>query len=179
VVVKNNLPASEARLIIVLIFALLAPSCGRRTDNTSPSRSPGKNELISVNSYLVEKDRERIIGYINRKNLQMKETPSGLWYMISEQGTGEFFKDKDKITFDYECTLLDGTLCYTSESLGPKSIILGTTAIEPGLNEGLRMLKPGGKALFILPPFLAWGLHGDDNKIPPRAVVVYKIIVLK
>ena len=178
-VVKNKLPAINTYFIIILTFALLAPSCGRRTNNPSSSGTPGKNELISVNTYLVEKDRERIVGYINRRNLQMKETPSGLWYMISEEGKGEFFNDKDKITFDYECTLLDGTICYTSESLGPKSIILGTTAIEPGLNEGLRMLKPGGKALFILPPFLAWGLHGDDNKIPPRAVVVYKINVLK
>mgnify|MGYP000212259369 CR=1 FL=1 len=162
-------------ILLFLLFAL----CGRNSQKPPYARRPGKNEMMSLNTYLVEKDRERIISYIERKSLSARETPSGLWYMISEPGTGDFLRDKDQITIEYECTLLDGTVCYSSEISGPKKITLGRTVIEPGLDEGLRMLKPGGKALFILPPFLAWGLHGDDNKIPPRAVIVYNIHVLR
>lgn len=166
-------------IIPVLILFLLFTSCGKKREKTPFVRPPGKNEMMSLNTYLVEKDRERIISYLERKNLSARETPSGLWYMIAEPGTGDFFRDKDQITIEYECTLLDGTVCYSSEISGPKKITLGRTVIEPGLDEGLRMLKPGGKALFILPPFLAWGLHGDDNKIPPRSVIVYNIHVLR
>jgi FKBP-type peptidyl-prolyl cis-trans isomerase len=50
--------------------------------------------------------------------------------------------------------------------------------MEPGLNQGLRMLKRGGEALFILPPFLAYGLKGDGNKIPSRSVLIYEIKIL-
>ncbi len=50
--------------------------------------------------------------------------------------------------------------------------------MEAGLNQGLRMLKPGGEAIFILPPFLAYGLKGDGNKIPSRSVIVYEIKIL-
>jgi len=75
----------------------------------------------------------------------------------------------------YECSLLDGTLCYDSSETGPKEVVLGRTDIEAGLNEGLRMLKRGGEALFILPPFLAYGLVGDGKKIPSRSIIVYKI----
>ena len=79
---------------------------------------------------------------------------------------------------DYKCSLLDGTLCYSSEELGAREVILGRGEIEAGLNEGLRMLRPGGEAVFILPPFLAFGLIGDDKAIPPRSTLVYEVKIL-
>lgn len=51
--------------------------------------------------------------------------------------------------------------------------------MEPGLNEGLRMLKPGSEAIFIIPPFLAYGLIGDGKMIPSRAVIVYNVSILQ
>jgi FKBP-type peptidyl-prolyl cis-trans isomerase FkpA len=51
--------------------------------------------------------------------------------------------------------------------------------MEPGLNEGLRILKPGAEAIFILPPFLAYGLLGDGKMIPSRSVIVYNIKILR
>ena len=98
--------------------------------------------------------------------------------MIKKEGQGDFFKDNDRIVMDYECSLLDGTKCYSSKKQGPKEIILGRNEIESGLNEGLRMLKPGGEAIFILPPFLAFGILGDNKAIPPRATLVYEIKIL-
>jgi FKBP-type peptidyl-prolyl cis-trans isomerase len=62
---------------------------------------------------------------------------------------------------------------------GPREIILGRSEIEAGLDQGLRLLKPGGRAIFILPPFLAYGLKGDGKKIPSRAVVIYNISTLR
>jgi FKBP-type peptidyl-prolyl cis-trans isomerase len=90
-------------------------------------------------------------------------------------GEGRFFMDYDRISIDYECSLLDGTKCYSSSESGPKEIVLGKTTLEAGLYEGLKMLKPGGEAVFILPPFLAYGLIGDNKSIPARATVVYEV----
>jgi len=39
------------------------------------------------------------------------------------------------------------------------------------------MLKPGGEAIFIIPPFLAYGLIGDGGKIPPRAIIIYDVSI--
>ena len=122
---------------------------------------PGNNEMADLNRYMVRKDRERIQNYIERKNLRMTETQTGFWYQILKEGEGETFREKDKIILDYECSLLDGTRCYSSKELGPKELILGKSEIEAGLNEGLRLLKPGSEAIFIIPPFLAYGLIGD------------------
>jgi len=92
-------------------------------------------------------------------------------------GEGNVFKDNSKVIFEYDCSLIDGTLCYSSKELGPKEVVLGRTQIESGMNEGLRMLRPGAEAIFIIPPFLGYGLIGDGKKIPPRSVIVYNIIV--
>jgi FKBP-type peptidyl-prolyl cis-trans isomerase len=95
--------------------------------------------------------------------------------MIKSEGNGNYFTDNDKVVIEYECTLLDGTYCYSSKDSGPKEVILGRTKIETGLDQGMRMLKQGGEAIFIIPPFLAFGLTGDGKKIPSRAVIIYNI----
>jgi len=135
--------------------------------------------MADINKYLIQKDRERIRNYIERKNLKMNESPTGLWYEILNQGEGKTYAENDRITLNYECSLLDGTMCYSSKDLGPKVVTLGRSNIEQGLNEGLRLLKPGAEAIFIIPPFLAYGLIGDRKMIPSRAIIVYKVNILQ
>lgn len=164
--------------IVILSLIVILVSCREKvTSNTSNSR-PDKNEMADINRYLVQKDKERIKNYLEQKNLKMDESPTGLWYQIKNAGTGKSFTDNDKIVMNYECSLLDGTICYSSKELGPKEVILGRSVMESGLNEGLRFLKPGAEAIFIIPPYLAYGLLGDRKIIPSRAVIVYTVNIL-
>ena len=52
--------------IIYLLF-----HAGRNQGNITINSKPGKNEMADLNRYLVQKDRERIKNYIERKNLKM------------------------------------------------------------------------------------------------------------
>jgi FKBP-type peptidyl-prolyl cis-trans isomerase FkpA len=168
------------RLIAFALLSLISVSCNTTVRDKNVNKTkPGKKEMADLNRYFVQKDRERIENYIARKNLKMTETRSGLWYFIKSEGEGSYFTDNDQIVMEYECSLLDGTSCYSSKELGPKNIIMGRNELGAGLNQGLRMLKSGGEAIFIIPPFLAYGLAGDGNKIPSRAVIVYNVTVLK
>ncbi|HOU97202.1 MAG TPA: FKBP-type peptidyl-prolyl cis-trans isomerase [Bacteroidales bacterium] len=164
--------------LCVILLILITESCNNKGGKDVNKIKPADDDLAAVNSYLVQKDRERILNYIERRNLKMVESPSGLWYYIKKSGEGEFLKNNDTILMEYNCFLLDGTMCYSSDDTGPKSIVIGKSRIEPGLNEGFRLLRRGGEAIFILPPHLAWGFHGDDKSIPPRATVVYEIKIL-
>src|SRR4030042_6999500 len=161
------------RVLISTLLLIATISCRSGSEEESSQTRPGKKEMAALNRFLVQKDRERIASYIERRNLKMTEASSGLWYMIKKEGTGDYLTDNDKIVMEYSCTLLDGTGCYSSEESGPREIILGRSELETGLAQGLRMLKPEGEALFILPPFLAYGLKGDGNKVPSRSVLVY------
>lgn len=165
-------------LVIICMLILLPCSCRNNSPAGEQLQKPGKDEMEEMNRFLVQKDREIIENYIERKGLTMKESPVGLWYVIEEEGEGELLGDNDRIEIAYHCELIDGTFCYSSDESGPMRVTVGKSDIEPGLNEGLRLLKPGGKAMFILPPFLAHGLVGDGKKIPPRTIVVYRITVL-
>jgi FKBP-type peptidyl-prolyl cis-trans isomerase len=167
------------RTIVVIFLISVSLSCKNKTEKKVADLRPGKNEMADVNRYLLQKDKERIQSYIERKNLKMTESPTGLWFQIIKEGEGGLFKDNDKVVLDYECNLLDGTRCYSSEKLGPKVLILGRSEMEPGLNEGLRLLKPGSEAIFIIPPYLAFGLPGDGKMIPSRAVIVYNVNILQ
>ena len=165
--------------IVIVLLLLSLVSCKEKQGTALSNYKPGKNEMADLNKYLVQKDRERIKNYIDRKNLKMNELPTGLWYQIIKVGNGKLFTDNDKVVLNYECSLLDGTKCYSSKDLGQKEVILGRSEVEPGLNEGLRLLKPGSEAIFIIPPFLAYGLIGDRKMIPSRAVLVYYVNILQ
>jgi FKBP-type peptidyl-prolyl cis-trans isomerase len=154
------------------------PGCGNSNQKQTVSQ-PGENELADLNRYLIQKDKERILNYIGRKNLKMNESPTGMWYQILEEGNGELFTDGAKVRMEYECYLLDGTKCYSSANLGPKELVLGRSEMESGMNEGLRLLRQGAKAIFIFPPYMAYGLVGDRKMIPSRAVVVYNVNILQ
>ena len=151
------------------------------------SNKPGNNKkhvndkesLMKINKYLVEKDREAIESYINRRKWKMKVTETGLYYMIYKKGFGENVKTGNMVTINYEISLLDGTICYKSDSLNPKIFIVGKGGVESGLEQGILLLKQGDKAKLILPPHLAHGLLGDENKIPARSTIVYDIELLK
>lgn len=167
------------KFLIVMFLMSASLSCKNNTEQKVTDNRPGKNDMVDMNRYLVQKDKERIQNYIERKNLKMTESPTGLWFQLLKEGKGDLFSDNDKVVFNYECTLLDGTKCYSSDKLGPKELILGRSTMEPGLNEGLRLLKPGAEAIFIIPPFLGYGLPGDGKMIPSRAVIVYNVNILQ
>ena len=83
------------------------------------------------------------------------------------------------VTLAYDVSLLDGTHCYGSDSLGFKQFRVGQGGVESGLEEGILMLNKGSKAIFIMPPHLAHGLTGDGDQIPARSVIVYHVELIK
>ncbi|MCU0362202.1 MAG: FKBP-type peptidyl-prolyl cis-trans isomerase [Bacteroidales bacterium] len=166
------------RLSLLFLF-LLAVSCRNTPEESKPEFRRSREEMADINRHLVEKDRERIINYIERNNLKMQESPTGLWYSVTVSGEGKEFVTGDRVRFAYDCRLLDGTRCYSSSESGPREIIIGKTQAETGLIEGFMLLRPGAEALFILPPHLAYGLIGDGKKIPSRAILVYNVAILQ
>jgi len=163
-------------LLILVAFTLLL-SC---SDSNKKRRMPNisKEMLMNVNKKLVDRDMVAIKRYADSLGIKMKRTESGLWYRIIDEGEGPKVKKGEVITLDYKVSLLDGTVCYSSDKDGVKVFEVGHGGVESGLEEGVLMLNKGAKAKFILPPYLAHGLLGDENKIPARSVIVYDVEVL-
>ncbi len=137
-----------------------------------------KKSLRMANKYLTVLDAERINNYAKRRNWKMTQTKSGIWYEIYDKGNGEKAKAGQTAVFNYKISLLDGRVCYSSDSLGVKKMIVGHGGVESGIEEGISFLRKGDKARFILPPFRAHGLLGDMKKIPARSIIIYEIELL-
>jgi FKBP-type peptidyl-prolyl cis-trans isomerase len=165
-------------LITIFLVSVIFFSCNETTKEKK-NLDMYNEPLEKINRYLVKEDSERIANYVARKEWDMQITKSGLWFQIYEQGNG-LNAVIDKIaTINFSVELLDGTLCYSSDSLGQKRFKIGKGGVESGLEQGLLMMKEGDKARFILPPFLGHGLLGDEYKIPPRSTIVYDVELVK
>lgn len=138
-----------------------------------------KEPLEKANRGLLKMDKERIDAFLKRRNWEMETSGTGLRHLIYEKGSGEKIKPGDVVEFNYTISLLDGSLCYSSDSLGIKSFRVGQGGVEAGLEEGILLLNIGDKARFIILPFMAHSLLGDFDKIPPRSIILYDIEVLR
>ncbi len=164
----------------LFIIAGILVNCSRdRQNNMSEEEYENtKRALVGANRILVKKDRERIKSYIERRGWDMQETQTGLWYQIYDHGAGPHAITGNIISLEYHVSLLDGTVCYDSDSLGLKKFRIGQGGVESGLEEGVLLLRKGDQARFIMPPHLAHGLTGDGNAIPPRSILIYEVGVV-
>ena len=162
---------------ICIISIILNVSCREKVQKTRPPENEKltQEKLIEANRILIKKDQLRIKGYIKRKGWNMTETGTGLWYEIIQQGKGKQAKDGMVATINYTLSIMDGDVCYSSATSGPKIFLIGKGNVESGLEQGILLLNEGATARLILPPYLAYGLPGDGEKIPARAILVYNI----
>ena len=159
-----------------LSISLVYFSCNHRNDKDSNKPKVNQQEeLIRINRNFVEKDAEKIKGYLKRRNWEMTASPTGLWYTIYQKGKGVAAETGKIASIHYKVWLLDGTLCYSSDSLGMKKFRIGKGGVEKGLEEGILLLHVGDKARFILPPHLAYGIVGDEDRIPRRSIILYEV----
>lgn len=163
---------------LFLLIVLISSSCScQDKKNKKSSKSISAETLMKINKSLVGRDNEKIKAYLVANDLTMQQTETGLWYVIHQPGSGEIKKGQ-MVSLKYTIHLLDGTMCYASDSLGLKSFLVGQGGVETGLEEGVLLLGKGAKATFIMPPYQAHGLIGDDDKIPGRAIIIYDVEVV-
>lgn len=134
-----------------------------------------KEPLVAVNKKLVKEENEDIDDYIARYKWKMNQSGTGLRYLIYRRGTGVKAKKEKYATIRYSVNLITGELCYTSIKEGPKEFLIGKAEVENGLEEGILLMHVGDRAKFIIPSHLAFGLLGDENKIPKRATLIYDV----
>jgi FKBP-type peptidyl-prolyl cis-trans isomerase len=165
-------------ILAISIFSFCSSESEQKKKMTREEQEKYDKSLLAANRYLTTLDAERIENYVKRRNWNTTVTKSGLWYQIYEQGKGPQAKEGQVAVLNFKISLLDGTLCYSSDSLGSKKFAIGHGGVESGLEEGILLLKVGDKARFIMPPYKAHGLIGDMKKIPARAIIVYEVELL-
>ncbi|XP_071967466.1 peptidyl-prolyl cis-trans isomerase FKBP10 [Engystomops pustulosus] len=84
-------------------------------------------------------------------------------------------KKGDFIMYHYNCSLLDGTLLFSSHSYeNPQQITLGMNKVIDGLDLGLTGMCKGERRTVIVPPHLGHGESGARD-VPASAVMKFDI----
>jgi FKBP-type peptidyl-prolyl cis-trans isomerase len=168
---------------VEVIFLITLYSCGNTNETTVPfekhiSQKELKEKIAEANKMYVKRESDEINQYVKFRGWSVITTGTGLRYMILKKGKGKEVVPGMEATISYKVKLLDGTLCYSSDSLGTKTFLVEQDNVESGLHEGIQKLREGDIALFILPSHIAHGFLGDDSKIPSHSSVVYEIELL-
>ena len=113
----------------------------------------------------------------NAKKPGVKTTASGLQVEMLAAGEGPTPTLDDTVAVHYEGRLPDGTVFDSSIQRGPPAICRVGDVIK-GWQEGLQLMRPGGRARFTIPPELGYGAAGAGGVIPPNSVLVFDVELL-
>ena len=104
------------------------------------------------------------------------KTTSGLEYIEVEAGTGAQAVAGKTVAVHYTGKFQDGKVFDSSVSRGePIEFPLGKGRVIKGWDEGIALMKVGGKAQLIIPPDLGYGERGAGGVIPPNATLVFDV----
>lgn len=161
---------------LILLFLVALFACNEKPkESLEITKQEMKQSMEIANRYLLNEEQEEIDSYVKRHGLDMIQTGTGLRYQVLKQGIGNRIIPGNVVSLEYELYSLKGELIYSSENEGVKSFKVGDGTVESGLDEAVTLLHYGDVAKLIIPFHLAFGLHGDDNKIPQYTTLVYTI----
>lgn len=135
--------------------------------------------LASLESRAKEKE---LAAMEEEKNLIKEQwpdaitTPSGLQYVVVEEGEGEATPSKgDNVKAHYTGKLLNGTKFDSSYDRGePITFPVGEGRVIKGWDEAFLNMKKGEKRVLIIPSDLGYGVNGR-GPIPPNAIMVFDV----
>lgn len=165
----------------VMLSGLLFACCTQKQEARKPvSHTSGTfmKESIERNKKLINSE-ETLIKQIIKKDTANTyiASPKGYWYYYDLKSDTETLTPKkgDIANFDYEVTDLSGNIIYTAEELKTQTYVVDKQHIMMGLRDGIKLMKKGEKVTFLFPSHMAYGYHGDNEKIGTNQPVICKV----
>jgi peptidylprolyl isomerase len=136
-----------------------------------------QEELKKSKKTLHEIESEKIKKYIAEKGYIAQETPSGLFYVQTQEGTNDIKPQKGiKVKVHYTGRLMDGTKFDSSVDRGePFQFKIGNGEVIAGWDQGIAMMSKGEKGILIVPSTLGYGNNGAGDIIPPNSILIFDV----
>lgn len=126
-------------------------------------------------------EHQIIEKYLKDNNITVSPNPSGLYYVQTTAGKGTQADTGKTVSVNYIGKFVDGKIFDSSVGKKPIEFVLGRGQVIPGWDEGIKLMKAGTKATFIIPSNLAYGPRGAKNQhtgeyvIPPFSPLVFEV----
>ena len=119
-------------------------------------------------------DEEIILQYISDNNLNAEPTGSGLYYVVSNTGNGDYPDINSIVTVAYKGTLTDGTIFDQS---GTSGATFPLSNVIQGWQEGIPLYSEGGSGILLIPSSLGYGNQAVGS-IPANSVLIFEVTLL-
>ena len=128
-----------------------------------------KNEVCKDKT--VDSERATIAGYAAANGIAGTEHSSGLYYQITNPGSGPTPTATSTITVKYTGKLLNGTV-FDNQTATAVSVNLGQ--VIQGWKIGLPLIQKGGTIKLIVPSSLGYGCGGFGS-VPGNSILYFEI----
>ena len=109
--------------------------------------------------------------YISDHHLNAVAEPNGLYYVETQTGTGGSPNNNSQVSVNYKGYFTSGVI-FDQTTSGPANLSLYQTIA--GWQEGIPLMKKGGKCTLLVPSLLGYGAS-QYSGIPPKSVLIFDI----
>lgn len=179
---------NAACLAVVVGSLLVLTACGPESttstsssdvESAAPASANDTTETEIAETEMTEADASEADTTevtTNTNEGDFMKTATGLEYTEVEAGTGPAPQAGDIVAVHYTGTLTNGVVFDSSYQRNePIQFPLGTGRVIPGWDEGIALMKQGGKAKLRIPPELGYGAQGAGGVIPPNATLLFDV----
>jgi len=128
-----------------------------------------KNEEVKINRYI---ENDSLYLYTR--------SPNGFWYRYIDKIKMDTIVPKkgNTVEFLYDFANLDNEIIYSRDEIGLIKYWVDKQDLIPGLQKGIKIMKPGETIKFIFPSFNAYGVLGDGQKIGINQSLISKVTLI-
>ena len=167
-------------ILSVLLIGVLLVSCAKQQARKPVSQTSGSfiEESIARNKTLIANEEKLIDAIISKDTLkEYVASTKGYWYKydVKNDTVNLFPKRGDVAFFEYEISDLKNNVIYTKEELKPQTYYVDKQDIMMGLRDGIKLMKKGETVTFLFPSHMAFGYHGDNEKISQNEPLICKV----
>lgn len=164
-------------LLLLAVLSISACKTGAKKAQTTKTPVKPAKKPMQVKTQ-AEIDEDKIQAFLKKtKWKNVKSTESGLHYVITEAGSGGHPAPNAHVTAHYKGMLLNGQVFDSSYDRG-QPLDFNLKQVILGWQEGLKLMKKGGKAKLLIPSELAYGKQAMGNKIPANSVLYFEVELL-
>lgn len=142
------------------------------SDYQAEMENEKKREISGLEAYLKE-----------NKITNAQKTPNGVFVVIEKVGTGLFADSGTEVKVNYTGYLksgkkFDSNVDSSFHHQQPFEFKVGSHQVIAGWDEGIRLLKQGGKGKLYVPAMLAYGQQSQGDKMPAYSDLVFEVEII-
>jgi len=148
-------------------------------------RSAEEDKKVNEENAAKQKGVDEIMlrDYFTKNNIKATRTESGLYYTISQDGTGPAGHIGQSYSVNYTGKLINGSKFDSNTDssfhhVEPFTVACGKGNVIKGWDEGLLLLKKGAKGTLYIPSGLAYGPQDRGAQIPANSILIFDIEVV-